>query len=115
MSIRRTWKIHSRLLNGLKGSFFLTLSMTFFFVLGMGETRDKVDTKNIQLVEDGIRRNIVQCYAIEGSYPPDLAYLKTYYGVQIDEEKYIVHYESFASNIYPNLTVIEKKWRHEYE
>lgn len=62
------------------------------------------------LLEEAIKRAVVQCYAIEGMYPPDVAYIKKMYGVGIDEGKYIVHYEAFASNIMPDIKVIRKTW-----
>ena len=59
-----------------------------------------------QQLEDSIRRAAVACYATEGYYPPDLAYLQTYYGIQIDNTRYAVHYEVFAENLMPDITVV---------
>lgn len=50
----------------------------------------------------------VQCYALEGAYPPDLAYLEEYYGLQIDRSRYIVAYEAFAPNLLPDVTVLQR-------
>ena len=41
-------------------------------------------------------------------YPPDYEYLKDNYGIRVDEEKYAVFYSVFASNMMPDVTVIEK-------
>ena len=49
------------------------------------------------------------CYAAEGIYPPDLAYLEEHYGVQVDEERYTVDYRAFASNLMPDITVLENE------
>lgn len=59
-----------------------------------------------QQLEDSIRRAAVACYATEGYYPPDLTHLQTYYGIQIDEDRYCVHYEVFAENLMPDITVV---------
>ena len=59
-------------------------------------------------LEAAIRRSAVACYAAEGIYPPDIDYLVEHYGIQIDEEKYIVMYEVFAENLMPEITVLEK-------
>ena len=59
-----------------------------------------------QTLRDGITRACVQCYAIEGRYPPSVAYLEERYGIQIDEERYNVFYSGFASNLMPDITVI---------
>ena len=59
-----------------------------------------------QQLEDSIRRASVACYATEGYFPPDLAYLQTHYGIQIDEDRYSVYYEDFAENLMPDITVV---------
>ena len=63
----------------------------------------------IQL-ENAIRRAAVSCYAAEGFYPPDVEYMKERYALQFDEKAYMVHYELFASNLMPEITVIEKHY-----
>ena len=49
------------------------------------------------------------CYAAEGVYPPTLSYLEEHYGLQIDEERYTVHYSAFAENLMPDITVLENE------
>lgn len=70
---------------------------------------DKVEEGSLeagrQQLETALRRAAVACYAAEGIYPPELEYLQTHYGVQIDEEKYHVFYEIFAENLMPEITV----------
>ena len=44
--------------------------------------------------------------SIEGRYPPSVQYLQEHYGVQIDEDRYYVFYDGFASNLMPDITVI---------
>lgn len=58
-------------------------------------------------LEEAIRRSCVACYAAEGVYPPDLDYLKDHYGLQVDEARYVVYYDIFASNLMPDITVLE--------
>ena len=60
-------------------------------------------------LETAVRRYAVSCYAQEGFYPPDLAYMSEHYGLQIDEEKYFVHYEGIAENLMPEITVISRE------
>ena len=48
----------------------------------------------------------VQCYAIEGRYPPSVEYLEENYGVQINRKKYNVFYDGFASNVMPEINII---------
>lgn len=60
-------------------------------------------------LEQAIRRGCVACYATEGVYPPNLEYLKEHYGLQLDEENYVVYYDIFAENLMPDITVLEVK------
>lgn len=59
----------------------------------------------IVLLKDTVRREAVQCYALEGSYPQDLAYLKERYGLRYDEDHYVVHYKSLGGNLLPEISV----------
>lgn len=61
-----------------------------------------------QQLEEALRRGAVACYAAEGIYPPDLDYLIEHYGIQVDEKHYAVYYEVFASNLMPDITVLER-------
>lgn len=63
--------------------------------------------EDARLLENSIRRAAVACYAAEGVYPADLAYLETHYGIQVDETRYAVRYEVFAANLMPDITVLE--------
>lgn len=60
------------------------------------------------ILEQAIDKAVVTCYALEGFYPPSIEYLKENYGIQVDEEKYVVDYDIFAVNIMPEVTLIEK-------
>lgn len=57
-------------------------------------------------IEQAIRRSALQCYVIEGVYPPDLAYLEGNYGLQVNEKDFIIHYEAFSSNLPPTVRVL---------
>ena len=59
-------------------------------------------------LEAAIRRSAAHCYATEGAYPESLDYLCSHYGLQIDEERYLVDYQVFASNLMPSVTVIAR-------
>jgi hypothetical protein len=62
-----------------------------------------------QQLETALRRASAACYAAEGIYPPDLDYLESRYGIQIDETRYTVSYEVFASNLMPDITVLDNE------
>ena len=63
--------------------------------------------EDLHQLETALRRGCVACYAAEGIYPPTLDYLADHYGVQVDEEKYTVFYDIFATNLMPDITVLE--------
>lgn len=65
------------------------------------------DGEDLRQLEEALRRCCVACYAAEGVYPPSVDYLKERYGLQVDEERYSVHYTIFASNLMPDITVLE--------
>lgn len=80
--------------------------------LNFDESRQK--QRQTDLTENSVMRTVAQCYALEGKYPDNLEYLQQNYGLQLDNERYIYHYEKFASNILPDIRVFEKsKWREE--
>ena len=55
-----------------------------------------------------MRQAAVSCYALKGAYTATYEDLKSSSGVAVDEEKYVVFYEIFASNIMPEITVVER-------
>ena len=66
-----------------------------------GSTVDE-QTKSL---ETAIRRSVVQCYVVEGTYPPDLDYLKEHYGITYDSNRYYVDYTAIGSNLMPDITI----------
>ncbi|MBR4528960.1 MAG: hypothetical protein IKO80_01650 [Lachnospiraceae bacterium] len=59
-------------------------------------------------LENAIHRDLIQCYALEGIYPPDLQYLVDHYGLTWDNDTFFVDYEPIASNLYPDVTVMKR-------
>lgn len=78
---------------------FLSVGIRNVSAAGESESRD--------ILQNAVLRATVQCYAIEGMYPPDIKYLEDNYGLVIDHNRFIVHYEVFAGNILPDITVID--------
>ncbi len=64
--------------------------------------------QSYRILSEAIIRSAVQCYAIEGFYPPDIEYLESNYGLLVDHDKYFVSYSVFASNIIPEVQVFRK-------
>lgn len=64
--------------------------------------------KSQTALENAIKKAAVQCYAIEGSYPPDLQYLADHYGIILNEDTYFYHYQVIGSNVMPDIIVLKK-------
>ena len=77
-----------------------------FVLNGLAGASSASDSEGRRIAENSIRRSVINCYASEGMYPPSYEYLKEHYGLSVDEGKYIVHYDIFASNIMPDITVL---------
>lgn len=59
-------------------------------------------------LEESLRRACAACYSVEGVYPPNLEYLTSRYGIQIDEKRYVVYYDAIGMNLMPDITVLER-------
>ena len=86
----------------------LFLFIFFLFLFGLSKISDIASKDSASTLKQGITRATVRCYAIEGRYPPSISYLEDNYGIHIDKERFSVFYSGFASNIMPEITVIEK-------
>ncbi len=84
--------------------FFAAVMIIFIWaVSSFGEAN--VD-KQRESLENALDRAIVQCYALEGTYPPSLDYIKNHYGLIYNEDLFYVTYESIGSNLRPDVTII---------
>lgn len=81
----------------------LTPLLLFLF---SGFLRSKTEKESLAMAEESVRRAAVECYALEGFYPPSLDYLIGRYGVTLDEDHYFVDYQYIASNLMPDITVL---------
>lgn len=89
-------------------TFFLIIGILFYFLTAISNLNSGQSAEDKVQLEMALSRAAVACYAAEGAYPPDLQYLIDHYGIQINTELYDVKYESIASNLMPDITVLEK-------
>jgi hypothetical protein len=76
--------------------------------MAVGAMEDEHIDKQAERVERILRKALIQCFALEGSYPAEITYLEKY-GVMFDHDKFLYVYdEIFASNIMPSLVVIPR-------
>ena len=81
-----------------------------FFWWGINDIDAASQNEKLRGVERAITRAVVQCYALEMQYPSNIAYLREHYGLIVDEEKYIIHYDFFGGNIMPQIIVKHREW-----
>lgn len=91
-----------------KRSIALLLAVALFFLGAVARLEEDRKAEGKQQLETVLRRTAVSCYAAEGFYPPDVAYMQENYGLQYDEETYVIRYERPASNWMPDITVLER-------
>lgn len=86
----------------------LAVAVLLCFFAGVSNLTQGRADEDMRQLEEALRRAAVACYAAEGIYPPDLAYLQERYGVQIDSKRYAVSYVAIADNLMPDITILEK-------
>ena len=66
------------------------------------------ETAETDIVRDAVKNAAITCYAVEGAYPDNISYLRENYRLAYDEDRYLVTYEAFASNMIPDIFVTER-------
>lgn len=93
---------HRLLFSGIL--FFLIL---FLFSGGIRSLSRDTSRRQKEILEQALNRSIISCYALEGHYPESLAYLTEHYGLSYDRKHFFVDYRLTASNLYPDVTILE--------
>ena len=73
-----------------------------------GRIGGKQEAAETEIVRNAVKNAALTCYAVEGAYPEDLDYLREHYHLAYDEERYLITYDAFASNMIPDIWVTEK-------
>ena len=68
---------------------------------------NKSGAAQTEFVTEAVHNAALTCYAVEGAYPTNLEYLRTHYGLAYDQSRYLVRYDSFGSNLMPDISVTE--------
>ncbi|MDD2969279.1 MAG: hypothetical protein PHT89_05705 [Lachnospiraceae bacterium] len=85
---------------------FILLLIVFLY--GVSSVSATTTAKQLESLENAVYKSIVQCYAIEGMYPPNLIYLEEHYGLVYDEKSYFIDYQPIASNLMPDVTILAR-------
>ena len=97
-----------RAYTGLILSVLVFCAMLILFWSGFSRSARANSTQNLQVMRSAIQKAVVNCYAIEGVYPPDIEYLEDHYGIVLGNDKYVVHYELAGSNVMPSVEILER-------
>lgn len=92
-------------------AYIVIIVFVCIFILAISANRDiyrKSMDESIKGIEESFLKASIQCYALEGSYPESLEYLRDNYGIRMDEETFFYHYELFSSNVEPIIVVVNK-------
>lgn len=81
----------------------LCVGLFLWFSQAIGKQNLNELTHNL---EETVRRDIVQCYALEGKYPESVQYLEDHYGLTYDKKSFYIDYLPIGENIIPDFTVI---------
>ena len=82
----------------------LIMFFCFYNIIGFN---DNHNARHIDDVKRIIEKALVQCYALEGSYPTNLSYIERY-GVIFDNASYRYYYEWSGGNLMPFVAVVRK-------
>lgn len=86
----------------------LMLGAAYLVLAAAGNVGEKQQEQELIQMQDTVKRAVLNCYSIEGSYPDSVEYVEKHYGLQINHDRYDVFYEIFADNIMPEITVVAK-------
>lgn len=89
----------------------LALPVIFFgavvclLLRGLNDISNTTETERLRSAEQAVRRTAVQCYALEGQYPPSLDYMEQNYALLLDRKQYVYHYQGIGANLMPQIAV----------
>lgn len=90
----------------------VTVTLAAFLVLlalllwGLNSVAARSGQEQAAALRGAVLRAVLTCYAAEGRYPPDVAYLTAHYGLTYDSKRFIVRLDAFAENLLPDISVL---------
>lgn len=90
------------------GALAIFLALLLVFWLAVDKVTTASDDAELTMIRDAVKNAALTCYAVEGAYPDELDYLREHYGLGYNEERYMVYYDAFASNVMPDIQVVER-------
>ena len=77
------------------------------FFAGIGDFGQTAEAEQLETIKTMIERAAIQCYALEGGFPPNIEHLQNY-GVVLNNDKFFYVYDVIGSNVMPSIQVIPK-------
>lgn len=59
-------------------------------------------------IKNTILNAAMQCAAVEGSFPNNIAYLEEHYDLRVNHDDYVIIYEVLGSNVLPSIVVVPR-------
>ncbi len=100
-------RIHRNRVLPVIALFIVLAVLSWRFLSASG--KENLREEGAAALQAAVERCALQCYVVEGVYPPSLSYLEEHYGLQVNKEDYYVVYDIFASNIPPDVQVLDRK------
>jgi hypothetical protein len=79
----------------------------FYLIFAMMRFGDGNADRQEESVRRIIDKALIQCYALEGSYPTELEAVEQY-GVILDNKNFVFYYEWYGRNVKPILYVFKR-------
>ena len=90
------------------GAILIFVALIVAFVLLVNGITNKGDGREKEIVIEAVKNAALTCYAVEGMYPDTIEYLREHYNLSFNEDKFVVYYQPFASNVLPSIKVVER-------
>ncbi len=88
----------------------ITIALVIVLLVAFSYAINRVSSGNesqqTDILDRALNKSITECYALEGSYPPDIKYLTEHYGLTYDKDDYRIDYTFIGSNIRPDYTIV---------
>ena len=80
--------------------------LVWFFIAKSPAMQKNADAE--ESIRAAVQQSALQCYVVEGAYPPDLKYLEDHYGLRVNTTDYYVVYDAYAENQLPDVRVTKR-------
>lgn len=104
-------KVEKRIISvpRMRAIYLICPIILLIFWLGLSSIDETTVSRQRDSLETALNRDIIHCYAVEGFYPPSLAYIEEHYGLTYNKDLFFVDYQPIGSNIRPDVTILVRE------